>query len=282
MVELILCTILWGASFLAQKLGADHFGPFTINCYRNVLAGAFLWLVTCRRGRLGRAELVGGSISGVLLFGAMLAQQIGIESTTPGVSAFLTANYVLLVPVFGVVLGHRAGWGVWGSVALALVGTWFICVGGAFGVGKGELWTLLCAAEFAVQIMVVEKFVHNADVLKFCRVQMFVAGFAALPFVFLPSEMARASWDGFVRGIPAVFFLGIFSSGIAYTLQCLGQAKVPAALASIIMSLESVFAALFGWFFLGDAMTPRQILGCALVLSAVIVSQLFASRKPKA
>ena len=297
MIELLLCTLIWGASFIAQKLGADHFGPFAINCYRNLMAGAFLLGCVFARDRFAsrmrdelggtrirsgwtRGALAGGALSGVCVFAAELTQQLGIERTTPGVSAFLTANYVLLVPVFGIALGRRAGLSVWGGVVLALAGTFLICFSmedlrrETFDLGTGEAWTLLCAALFAVQIMVVDRFVGGCDMLRFSMVQMTVAGLVALPFVFLPSELARTSWGDFAAGLPALLFLGIFSSGIAYTLQNLGQAKVPAALASIIMSLEGVFAVLFGWLILGDVLSPRQFLGCALVFGAVVFSQL--------
>ena len=297
MIELVLCTLIWGASFIAQKLGADHFGPFSINCYRNLLAAAFLGGCILLRDRFVRrvrrevgatrihsgwtgATAVGGALSGVCLFAAMLTQQLGIERTTPGISAFLTANYVLLVPVFGMFLGRRAGLPVWAGVALAILGTFLICfsIGDlgreALDLGTGEAWTLLCAALFAVQILVVDRFARDCDMLRFSMVQMTVAGIVALPFVFLPGELARTSWTGFVKGIPALVWLGIFSSGVAYTLQNLGQAKVPAALASIIMSLEGVFAVLFGWLILGDVLSVRQLSGCGLVLGAVVLSQL--------
>lgn len=290
MIELIVCTIIWGAAFLAQKLGANNLGAFSINCYRNVLAGIFLAIVILLRnrrqiGKWNANTVVGGAISGLCLFLAMMAQQLGIEHTTPGVSAFLTANYVLLVPVLSIFVGRKAGLEVWGGVAMALLGTFFICfpqgVGQLSGVslGRGEAWTLVCAAMFAVQIMVVDRFSRNCDMVRFSMVQMFVAGLIAFPFVFLPSEMAKASWAGFVRSIPALLFLGVFSSGIAYTLQCLGQAKVSAALASIIMSMESVFALMFGWLVFGDLMSCRQLIGCLLVLAAVVFSQLWCLRK---
>ena len=302
MIELLLCTLIWGASFIAQKTGADHFGPFSINCYRNLLAAVFLCGCIRLRDRFAgrvrrevgatriqsgwtRTTAVGGALSGLCLFAAMLTQQIGIESTSPGVAAFLTANYVLLVPIFGIVLGQRAGWGVWGGVALAVFGTFLICFSvedlrrETLHMGRGEAWTLLCAALFAVQMLVVDRFAPNCDMLRFSMVQMAVAGLIALPFVFLPSEVARASWTGFVKGIPALVWLGVVSSGIAYTLQNLGQAKVSAALASIVLSLEGVFATLFGWLILGDMLTARQLLGCGLVFSAVILSQLLSLRR---
>ena len=298
MIELILCTLIWGAAFIAQKLGADHFGTFSINCYRSLLAAAFLWGCVgvrdrfARRGgrattRFGwtRGVLLGGAASGICLFAALMAQQLGIERTSPGVAAFLTANYVLLVPVFGVVLGRRAGLPVWVGVALALAGTFLICFSAtgarckAWRLGTGEAWALLCAALFAVQILVVDRFAHDCDMLRFSMVQMAVSGLVALPFTFLPRELARASWTEFAAGLPALVFLGVFSSGVAYTLQNLGQVKVPAPLASIVMSLEGVFAVLFGWLLLDDVLTVRQLTGCAFVFGAVLLSQLWHGRK---
>ena len=296
---ILICTVIWGSAFIAQKLGADHYGPFAITCYRNILGGMFLWFCIRIRDRRAtnrpieqsehsnnRTILLGGSLSGVCLFVAMVSQQLGIEHTTPGISAFLTANYVLLVPVFAWVVGRgRPGCAVWSGVALALLGTCLICFAdfgtlfSDFKLGVGEAWTLLCAALFAVQIMVVDRFARNVDVVRFSMVQLFVSALCALPFVFLPSELARASWPDFVAGLPALFFIGVLSSGIAYTLQNLGQAKTPPALAAIIMSMESVFGALFGWLILHDVMTLRQLCGCALVFLAVIASQLLPSRR---
>ena len=304
---ILLSTIIWGSAFVAQKLGADHFGPFAISCYRNLLAGFFLWGALGLRRQFARrvrsefggsllespwkrTEILGGAASGVVLFVAMLAQQLGIERTTPGVSAFLTANYVLIVPVLAWIVGKgRPGVGVVTGVGLALVGTYFISISTStpaaatapLSIGAGELWTLGCAVLFAVQIMVVDHFAPGSDMLRFSMVQMFVAGLVALPFVFLPSELARASWQGFVKGVPALVYLGVFSSGIAYTLQNLGQARTPPALAAILMSMESVFGAFFGWLLLGDVLSLRQIVGCLLVLSAVILSQLLSARRTK-
>ena len=294
---ILLCTVIWGSAFIAQKLGADHYGPIAINCYRNVIAGFFLWGVLAIRNRARwavaegdgavafrrRRETLGGVASGICVFAAEVAQQVGIEHTTPGVSAFLTANYVLLVPVFAWLIGRgRPGVAVWIGVALATAGSYFISLGpgerlGA--IGTGEAWTLACAVLFAVQIMVVDHFVPGSDMLRFSMVQMFAAGLVALPFLLLPSELKRLSLDGFVKGLPALAYLGIVSSGIAYTLQNLGQARTPPALAAIIMAMESVFGAFFGWILLGDVMTTRQLFGCASVLAAVILSQLLPFRR---
>ena len=298
MIELLLCAAIWGASFVAQKLGAGHFGPFTINCCRELLAAVFLFGCVRMRDRFARRvrgetgetrlqvgwnreTLVGGALSGLLTFAAELVQQLGIERTIPGVAAFLTTNYVLIIPVFGLFLGRRAGLNVWGGVVLALVGTYLLSFSTCSpfpvpcSLDPGAALILLCAVFFAAQMMVVERFIRRCDMLRFSFLQVVVAGLVNLPFSFLPSEMARNSWEGFVQGVPAILFLGILSSGVAYSLQNRGQAKVPASLAAIITSLEGVFATFFGWLVLGDMMTVRQLLGCACVLAAVFFSQLY-------
>ena len=275
---ILLCTVIWGSAFVAQKFGSEHFGPFALTSYRNLLGGAFLFLFTLRSPRVTRAEALGGTVSGLVLFLAMVAQQIGIETTTPGVSAFLTANYVLIVPVIAWLTGRgRSGWSIWVSAAVAIVGSFLLCLSGSdetIGFGRGESWTLLCAVLFAVQIMTVDRFARRVDVVRFSMVQLFAAGLFAIPFVaLLPSESSRLSWAEFVAGLPALAYVGVLSSGIAYTLQNLGQSRTPPALAAIIMAMESVFGAFFGWLVLHDVMTARQLLGCVLVFSAVLFSQ---------
>ena len=285
---IIICTVIWGTAFLFQKTGAEHYGPFTLTCYRNILAGFFLLAVVLVRGRFmrvarnARSEYLGGAASGVALFSAMIAQQLGIEHTTPGVSAFLTANYILLVPVFAWIAGKgRPGWSVWAGVALARGGTYLISGGAAegFGIGRGELWTLLCAVLFAVQIMVVDRFAPGCDVIRFSMVQTFVAGICAAPFVLLPSEASRLTLAHFRAGWFSLFYVSIMSSGIAYTMQNLGQARTNASVAAVLMSFESVVGAVSGWLALGDAFTPAQTAGCALVFSAVVIAQLFSPRR---
>ena len=284
MLELVLCTLIWGAAFIAQKAGSEHFGPFTVICGREFLAAAFLLCCAVRRrDGWNRTALVGGTLSGLFIFAGELCQQIGVTRTSPGVAAFLTTNYVLLVPLFGSVLGKRPGWGVWGGAVLALAGTYFLCfptsslVPDPSSLNPGCAWILLCAVFFALQILVVERFVRDCDPLKFSLVQVTVAGLVALPFVFLPGELSRMSWSGTVHGLPSLLFLGIAASGLSYLLQNRGQVKVSAALAAIILSMEGVFAVLFGWLLLGDVLSLRQLAGCALVLTAVILSQLLSA-----
>ena len=298
---ILSCTVIWGTAFLAQKTGSGHYGPFTLTCYRNILAGCLLWLV-CRiapkirflraltasslppaaghRPQTASHELLGGILSGMALFAAMSTQQLGIEHTTPGISAFLTANYILLVPFLAWMIGRgRPGIPVWIGVVLALTGSFFISVSGDFdGIGVGELWTLLCALLFAIQIMVVDRFAPNCNVIRFSMVQTFTAAICAAPLMLLPSEASRLTWSHFEAGWWSLFYVGVMSSGIAYTLQNLGQARTPAALAAILMSFEAVVGSLSGWLVLGDTLSTRQLFGCVLVFLAILLTQLLPLR----
>jgi len=296
---ILLCTLIWGSAFVAQKIGGEHYGPFTLTCYRNLLAGSFLAGVIAVRNLVQRNRqrgggilaFMGGALSGVFLFAAMVAQQLGIESTTPGISAFLTANYILIVPFIAWAIGKgRPRCTIWLGVALALVGTYLICCcgaaaesGGSTGgagcaVGVGEMWTLLCAVLFAVQIMVVDRFAPKCDVLVFSMVQLFVAGLCAAPFIALPSEASRLTLEHFKAGWFSLFYVGILSSGIAYTLQNLGQARTPPALAALVMSFESVVGAVSGYLILGDLLATAQIVGCVLVFTAIVFTSCTDAR----
>ena len=281
---LLITALIWGSAFLAQKLGMDHVGPFAFTVARNALAVPFLLCVIAARNRLdgtrrplracfGRTEWVGGFWCGFALFVASMFQQIGIQYTTPGVCAFLTANYVLAVPLLGLFAGRLPRWFVWPGAALALAGTYLICMTGPVPMGKGEILTIVCAFCFGGQIMVVDRFVAKADILALSCVQFLTGVVLGLPFLLLPAERALLTPANIFAAAGAIAFCGILSSGIAYTLQNVAQGHVPPALAAIIMSLESVFGALAGWIFLGDVLTARQLVGCGLVLAAVVFTE---------
>jgi len=288
-VCLLITALIWGGAFLAQKLGMDHVGPYAFTVYRNVLAGFFLLgVIAClRRGDLrgvfNRETRWAGFWCGLSLFVAMMLQQVGILYTKPGVCAFLTTNYVLAVPILGLALRKVPRAWVWPGAVLAATGSYFLCVapGEATGIGKGELLTLLCAIGFGVQIMVVDAWVAKprVDTLGLCMGQFFTGALLGLPFLLLPSEQTLLSWAHLKAGAWAVLFCGILSSGIAYTLQNVGQKHVAPALAAILMSLESAFALLFSWLFLHETLSPRQLTGCALVFVAVILTQLLGHER---
>ena len=291
---LLLTTFIWGTAFLAQKLGADTLGPFAMTCFRNVLGGAFLLgCIALRNLRVSappqssalKKSVLAGFCCGVPLFCAMLTQQIGVEKTTPGICAFLTTNYVLIVPVGAAILSRKLPpVYVWIGVALALLGTYFISIDGeSLSIGPGESWTLLCALFFSIQMLVVDHFAKGCDVLVMSATQLLTCAAIGFPCLFLPSEAPQVS--AFLSSLAShplailpVFYCGVFSSGIAYTLQNFGQAKTSAGLAAILMSMESVFGALSGYVALGDRLSPRQFAGCALVFAASVLTSLLSSR----
>lgn len=287
---LFLAALIWGTAFVAQKMCVGHLGPFAVTFFRNAIGAAFIYLCFRLRlkflGRLGipqgsrsfsRRAFAGGALAGTALFFASLTQQTGIEHTTPGISAFLTSNYMILVPVFGLFVGRVPKPAVWLWTALALAGTYFICIDPAaesFAVGRGEAWTLLCAVLFAMQVLAVDRFAPGTDILAFSCVQQIAGAVCALPFVLsLSSERAFFTMEHLHAALWPLLFVAVMSSGIAYTLQNLGQVRTHPALACIIMSLESAIGAITGYFILGDTLTSRQIAGCSVLLAAVILSQ---------
>ena len=277
---LLLATFIWGTAFLAQKFGSESLGPFAMTCFRNLLGGAFLLAVVSVRGWRSRedafAALRAGVFCGVPLFLAMVAQQIGIAHTTPGVSAFLTTNYMFIIPVFCLILYRKLPpWPVAVGVVAALAGTYLICMANErMSVGPGEFWTLLCAFFFAVQMMVVDRYAKSCDVLTMSMTQLFTCAVLAVPFLFIGSESARLSFATLFapRTGLSVVYLGVFSSGIAYTLQNFAQARTSPAVAGVVLSTESVFGALSGYVVLGDRMTVGQFVGCALVFGAALIA----------
>lgn len=291
-ILLLLTALIWGCAFLFQKMGGDHVGPFAFTVYRNVLAGVFLLGVMAvrRRVRLGRGELVAGAWCGLALWFPSMLQQIGIADTSPGTCAFLTANYALAVPVLGLLLGRRPNWYVWPGVALALAGTFLICLKGIgeFALGRGEILTLLCAVFYAVQIFVVDHFVARVDVLGLSCVQFLAGAVLGLPFLALPSETAHLNPADIRSAAVAIAFCGILSSGVAYTLQNVGQKLVAPAVAGIVLSLESVFGVFFGWLAgcrgwlsTPEEMTPRRLVGYALVFAAILFTQILDARQAR-
>ncbi len=279
-ILLLITTLFWGGGFVGQKYGADHLGTASVIFFRSVFAAAFLLLVQLarRRGGFARRTIVAGVICGVSLFIPMVAQQLAFDAdVSPGVCAFLTANYMLLVPVFGLAVGRRASRAEWLALIPALIGTYFICVksGESFAIGSGELLTLLCAALFAVEILVVDRFAPGTDAIALSIVMFATCAVCATPLLLLPSEASRLSQETVMNALPALLFLGVGSSGIGYTFQNVAQGmRTPPTLASIIMSLESVFGALFGWWFCDETFTGRVLFGCALVFLAALGAEL--------
>ena len=283
---LLLTALIWGSAFVAQSVGMEYVGIFTFSAARSFIAFLVLIpasLVSLRlsgqagafKGEAGRANrrllLKSGLLCGLALAAASIVQQAGIAQTTVGKAGFITALYIIIIPVAGIFFGKRPRPLVWLAVAVALAGMYMLCITGELSVGAGDLLILLCSFLFAVHIMLVDRFAGQIDGVLLSCVQFFVAGCVGLALTLLfeePSLSALAGASG------SLLYAGVLSSGVAYTLQILGQKRTGPVAASIIMSLESVFAALSGWLLLGQTLSLRELLGCALMFAAIIMAQL--------
>lgn len=286
---LTLTALIWGTAFVAQTMGMDHIGPFTFNAVRTLLAGTALIPVILlfdklqKRPPLSRQTkidtLTGGVFCGTALFVASSLQQAGIEAITEnasGKAGFITALYIIIVPIIGLFLGKRARKLVWLCVVLAIIGFYLLCVTGDFSIGLGELLVLGCAFGYSVHIMLIDHFSHKADGMRMSCIQFFVSGFLSLIAMLLLEE---PSFAGIWAAKGAILYTGIMSSGVGYTLQIVAQKDVNPTLATMIMSVESVFAVLAGWLLLHEDLSGKELLGCLLVFVAVILAQLPEKKK---
>jgi len=274
---LLLTACIWGSAFVAQRLGMTAMGPFTFNAIRSLIGGTVLlpliwWQSRHRTTLIDKKELFKGGITCGLLLGiASTLQQIGLVTTSAGKAGFITAFYIVLVPILGIFLGRRASLRVWGCVGVALYGLYLLCMKEAsFRLEAGDTMVLLCTLFFAMQILAIDHYVQKVDGTLLACVQFFTAGALCLPFMLIVEQPTAEIWQGWM----ALLYCGVFSSGVAYTLQIIGQKYVPPTPASLLMSMESVFAVLSGWLFLHEMMSSRELLGCLLVLLACLIAQL--------
>ena len=280
---LALTAFIWGTAFVAQSVGMDYLGPFTFNGVRSLIGGAALlpciWLFQKGKGKAtekpsrgARKELIAGGIAcGLLLFAASSLQQIGIQYTTAGKAGFITAFYIVIVPVLGIFLHKKISGKVWGAVAIALAGLYFLCITEKFAVGKGDILIFLCALVFSIHILVIDYFSPKVDGVKMSCIQFFVCGIVSLPPMFF-TETPKIG--AIVEGWAPLLYAGVLSCGVAYTLQIIGQKNVNPAVASLILSLESCFSVLAGWMVLGEKLSMRESVGCVLMFGAIILAQL--------
>lgn len=288
-ILLLITALLWGMAFVAQTTAAENVDPFTFNASRNFVGALFLSGVIAWRKRSGqdkpagaagsgysrRTLLIGGFACGIVLFAASYLQQSGITSYPPeaaasGRSGFITATYMVMVAVMGVFLGKRPHPIVFVAVGVAMVGMYFLCVPeGLENVYQGDWLVLACAFGYALHIIVIDRYTQ-VDGVRLSRVQLLVSGGLSLLCALL---FEQPSIELVLLALVPILYAGICSDGIAYTLQIIAQQTTDPTVASIIMSLESVFAALGGWLILAESLTGIEVLGCALVFAAVLLSQ---------
>lgn len=290
-IMLLVAAILWGTTFVAQSEGMDHMGPLTYQASRSILGGLFLIpiifimdSVKKKRGTYApptketkKKTLLVGIVCGVILTVAALLQQYGIAlGTTSDKAGFITALYIVLVPVFGLFLKKRVHPLIWAGVAVAVTGLYFLCIQGDFSVLPCDLVTLCCAVVFALHIVTIDNLAAPLDGVRISCIQFFTSAVISGVAMFIFEEPSlTAILDGWV----SVAYAGILSSGVAYTLQILGQQRTDPTVASILMSLESLFAVLGTIVFtslLGAPKFPtvREWIGCALMFSAIMLTQI--------
>ncbi len=280
---LIVAALIWGTAFVAQRKGMEYAGPLAFNGVRTLIGSLVLLPVAlifrpAKAANL-RKTLLAGLLCGLCLFMATNLQQIGLTSTEAGKAGFITTFYIILVPVLGLFLRKKTGAVTWLAVAVALGGLFFLCVKpGEVRIAPGDLLVLGCAFFFAVQILVIDFFVQEVDGVLLSCVQFAVDGILSLIAAFL---FEKPDFPALFRGWIPLLYTGILSCGVAYTLQILGQKNLHPTVASLLMSLESAFAVLGGWLILHERLTRRELLGCALMLAAVLLVQLAPAKKEK-
>lgn len=282
----VLAALIWGTAFVAQSVSTDHVGPFTFNAARSIIASVFL-LTLClvlravRRRDFGseakaqptaaRDLILGSLCCGTALTVACFLQQKGLETTTSGKAGFITALYIVIVPIIGLFMKKQTPKTVWLSVPFAAVGLYLLCIKEGFTITTGDFYVLLCAFAYSAHILVIDHFTQKVDgVALSCGQFMTVSVLSSIGMMLTETP----SLSGIMACIGPILYVGVFSSGVAYTLQILAQKDSNPTVVSLLMSLESVFATIAGAIILGDQMNGKEYLGCAIMLAAVVLAQL--------
>lgn len=283
---LVGAAFIWGTAFVAQSVGSGYVGPYTFLASRSWLACVFLLGLMAVLRKMGKTNsaaqgfwqnkpvlIKGGICCGVALFAASAAQQMGIGTTSTAKAGFMTALYVVLVPVAGIFLGSRPGVKLWCCVAASVVGLYLLCLAGrdTLSLTGGEWQLLLCAFLFTAQILLVNHFSPKLDGIQMSFAQFFVVAVLSTVFMFVFETPTLAQLRG---AAVSIAYCGIMSSGVAYTLQIVGQKALDPTIASLAMCLESVFSALAGWLILGETLSAAELCGCGLMFAAIVASQL--------
>lgn len=278
---LVLTALIWGIAFVAQSAGMNHVGAFTFNACRFLIGGLMLLplIFFFRNSETNqstapnelRTGITGGLCCGFFLFIASTLQQMGIADTTAGKAGFITSLYIIIVPVLGLLAHKKVGWNIWISVLTAAAGMYLLCVTDDFAIGKGDALIFLCALGFSLHILIIDYFSPQASGIIISCVQFFTAGLLSAAFMLITEQ---PEWNGIYAARIPILYAGILSCGVAYTLQVIAQKKVTPVIASLLMSLESVFSLLAGMLLLGEQLTPQEATGCILVFGAIILAQI--------
>ena len=282
-----LTALIWGTAFVAQKSGLDYLGPFTFNGVRSLIGGLALLpcivlidvingqrpslLGSCSSGERRLALIKGGVYCGIILGIASSLQQYGIKYTSVGKAGFITTLYIIIVPLLGVFFRRKVGLVMWFCSLLAIFGMYLLCFRGGGELNVGDGLVFLCSIVFSLHILLVDRFAPKADGVRMSCIQFWVAGVIATVCALLFEQVV---WRDLLNAKWPLLYAGVMSCGVAYTLQIVGQKSVHPVVASLLMSLESVFAALSGWVILHEKLSATELLGCAIIFIAVVIAQL--------
>lgn len=286
---LFLAAFIWGVAFVAQSVGMDYVGPFTFNGCRFLIGGlaltpfalirdrqhdksaSFQALSVEKQKEYKRTTLIGGLCCGVAICIASSFQQAGMQYTSVGKAGFITALYIVLVPVFGIFMKRKVSPVIWFGVVLAAIGIYFLCITESFSINYGDLLIFICAVCFTFHILIIDYFAPKADGVALSCTQFWFSGIVCM-CIALSKESPNMT--AILQAAIPILYAGVLSCGVAYTLQIIGQKNIKPAVASLILSLESVISVLAGWVILNEVLTGRQFLGCTLVFAAVILAQI--------
>lgn len=280
---LVLTAFIWGTGFVSQSIGTDYVGPFTFLAMRSYIGAAALLPCIFFLGKIlpsndknsaekGTKTLVtGGICCGAALFCASIFQQIGIMHTTVGKAGFLTALYIIIVPVLGLFFKKRVSAVVWISAVISVFGMYLLCVKESFAISRGDMLVMLCALMFSVHILVIDHFSPKVDCVKMSCIQFLVCALISTVFMII---FEKPHFSEIWSAKAAILYSGVLSSGVGYTLQIIGQQGNDPTVSSLILSLESVFSMISGWIILGEKFSPKEAVGSLLIFAAIILSQI--------
>ena len=291
-VLLVLTALIWGCAFVAQSVGMDYVGPFTFNMARFLIGAIVLlpviWFMDRQRktgagamtstGSMEKQTsgehktlIIGGICCGTALAVASTLQQWGILFTTVGKAGFITAMYIVIVPLLGVFIGKKVRPLIIGCVAIAVVGFYFLCMTESLRLGLGDFLVLLCAIAFSIHILVIDHFSSKVDGVKMSSIQFLTAAIiSAVPTLLWEQPVLTE----ILQAWQPVLYAGVMSCGVAYTMQIIAQKNADPTVASLLLSLESVFSVLAGWVLLGQGLSLKELFGCVLIFCAIILAQL--------
>lgn len=282
---LLLTATIWGVAFVAQSVSMDYIGGFTFNAVRNLIGALTLLPVIkvldkthseAEKKRESSASgrktlLIGGICCGIMLCLASNFQQFGIKYTTVGKAGFITACYIIIVPIIGIFLKKKCSPFIWAAVVMALVGLYLLCITDGFSIGLGDILVLVCAFLFSLHILVIDYFSPKADGVKLSCIQFLVCGILSM----IPALiLERPQISSILTAWLPILYAGVMSCGVAYTLQVVGQKNVNPTVASLILSLESCISVLAGWVLLDQKLSIKELLGCVIMFAAIILAQL--------